>query len=536
MHLLPLLLLAGTPLALASPAARPAPAPVAVHIAPRASGANAPLQNGGNGNGNGIMRLPMRRRSPMSVMTTKVPSLPNDGAMRTKTHSSTSSSPTPVAVNVTAMFKDVAYGVKLWIGEPQQAVTLDFDTGSSETWVDPPCTGWEGLDEYEDLCRALGIYLPQQSDTAIDINETCPPRFITYGSGAASVRYYKDVVSFVADPWDFESLTGNFKLSKPVQFGVAQWSENMVSGILGVGYGRGYNQKYSGFIDEIYDQGLVLDKDFSIALGSVDEGEGELVFGGIDLSKFMGPLNELSLAEQYSENEDGYFRYWINVTSIGITQPGSCTETPLTNSTWTERFLPDTGTTLTYLPEEAFYGILDYFPDAQPEPGFGYSISCSHKNKEGTIDFGFDGFTIHVPYSEFIFEIPPAFSSTGKPFCVLGAIPASSFFILGDTFLRASYAVFRQQEHKVYLGQFINCGTDVVSSHGDISKLFGNCGHRRPYPPPESGHSTPPEQPYGSPPSSSNSSSNHTTSAKPSASAIGFGTCRSYSTGTYSTL
>jgi hypothetical protein len=49
----------------------------------------------------------------------------------------------------------------------------------------------------------------------------------------------------------------------------------MVSGILGAAYGRGYNQKYSGFIDEIYDQGLVLDKDFSIALGSVSDGEGE---------------------------------------------------------------------------------------------------------------------------------------------------------------------------------------------------------------------------------------------------------------------
>ena len=55
-------------------------------------------------------------------------------------------------------------------------MALDFDTGSSETWVDPPCTSWEGLDAYEDLCRQMGIYVPQQSDTAIDVNGTCPAR------------------------------------------------------------------------------------------------------------------------------------------------------------------------------------------------------------------------------------------------------------------------------------------------------------------------------------------------------------------------
>jgi len=78
-----------------------------------------------------------------------------------------------------------------------------------------------------------------------------------------------------SDPWDY-TLTGpGLKFEKPVQFGVATWSQNMVSGIMGAGYGRGYNQKYSGFIDEIYDQNLVQDKDFAIALGSVSDGEGE---------------------------------------------------------------------------------------------------------------------------------------------------------------------------------------------------------------------------------------------------------------------
>jgi len=55
----------------------------------------------------------------------------------------------------------------------------------------------EGLPEYETLCRELGVYLPEQSDSAIDVNGTCKPRWITYGSGAVYVRYFRDTVNFL---------------------------------------------------------------------------------------------------------------------------------------------------------------------------------------------------------------------------------------------------------------------------------------------------------------------------------------------------
>jgi len=84
----------------------------------------------------------------------------------------------------------------VWIGLPEQAVTVDFDTGSSESWVDPPCTPMEGAGAYEDLCRTMGVYIPQQSDTSIQVNGSCPPAWISYGSGAAFVRYYRDVINF----------------------------------------------------------------------------------------------------------------------------------------------------------------------------------------------------------------------------------------------------------------------------------------------------------------------------------------------------
>ncbi|KAK3317379.1 aspartic peptidase domain-containing protein [Cercophora scortea] len=464
-----------------------------------------------------IVRLPMRRRPP-TIATRIIPPDPN----RVVLSESSISSPPPVNLNTTAFFKDVAYGVKMWIGEPPQAVTLDFDTGSSETWLDPPCTILGLYPLYEALCRSLGTYIPQQSQHSLDNNVSCPPHWVYYGSGEVFIRYYKDKIAFqVSQPdiLDFNVVRPEIQIGS-AQFGLAIFSEGMPSGIFGAAYGVGYNQNYSSIIDEMYTQGLILDKDFSIALGSVDEdnennGPGELLFGALDLAKFTGTLKGIDIASQHSRREDGYYRYWINVTSIGVTEPGSCLSIPLTNSTFEERFLPDTGTTLTYMPRDALLGLLEFFPEATVEEGYGYKIDCSHLDEEGTINFGFGSgdFTIRVPYRDFIFQLQPGVEEPDQKevVCMLGAVPSEGFYILGDTFMRSVYAVFRQQEHKVYLAPYQNCGTEIVSSHGEISELFGVC---------IPGESSDPPELYGFPPSASSSAAT--------------ATCSSYSTGTYS--
>lgn len=218
------------------------------------------------------------------------------------------------------------------------------------------------------------------------------------------------------------------------------------------------------------------------------------MFGGIDTSKFVGPLHALPLAQQYTLLEDGFYRYWIDVKFIGITTPGTCTTIPLTNSSFSARFLPDTGTTLTYMPEDIFYALLDYFPDATPQASYGYVVDCAHLQDQGSIDFGFGEFTIHVPIREFVFQVPPTFAGDIQEMvCVVGAVPVTDFFILGDTFLRSvvgkssarfgessanSPALFRQQEHKVYLAQYMNCGVNIIQTSGNMSGMLGDCGHR----------------------------------------------------------
>ncbi|KAK4160249.1 aspartic peptidase domain-containing protein [Cladorrhinum sp. PSN259] len=435
---------------------------------------------------NYTMRLPMRRRQPLAG---SIPTKAQEYAQQhdalgkavssddSSTATSSSAKPTHTVVKapLNPYFREMAYGIKIWIGNPPQLVILDFDTGSSETWVSPQCGSNSWNPAYEDLCRKLGSYIPEQSETVIDINSTYPPQFVSYGSGEALLTFYKDSISFSdANAVSSDEIAA---LDTRVQFGLAKWSSGMMSGIFGAGYGIGYNQNYSGIIDEMYQQGLIRDKDIGVAVGSVDESNGEVLFGGIDMAKFSGPLHAIDMSKQFPSELDSYYRYWVNVTYIGVTQPGSCISIPITDKGFNHQFLPDTGTTMTYIPYDVYDALLRFFPEAVENYTYGTIVDCGHLNATGTIDFGFgSNFTIRVPYKEFIFQLEPGiFGDNNQTLCILGAVPSfDEFLILGDTFMRSTYALFRQQQHKIYFGQYSNCGQNIISTHG-IGDFTGDC-------------------------------------------------------------
>jgi hypothetical protein len=81
-------------------------------------------------------------------------------------------------------------------------------------------------------------------------------------------------VEFDMGPFDsVNDDDSDFSLEQ-VNFGLAIESGDMPSGILGAAYANDYNQDYNGFIDEMCEQGIIKDRDFSVALGSVDENDG----------------------------------------------------------------------------------------------------------------------------------------------------------------------------------------------------------------------------------------------------------------------
>lgn len=92
----------------------------------------------------------------------------------------------------------------------------------------------------------------------------------------------------------------------------------------------------------------------------------------------------------------------------------------------------DSGSTLSYLPLATVRQIASSFGASLQSDG-SIPIDCSAKKQGGSVDFTFADLTIHVPMSEFIWEVDGS--------CLVGVLPTSSGTtpLLGDTFLRSAY-------------------------------------------------------------------------------------------------
>ncbi|KAJ0157334.1 Candidapepsin-3, partial [Colletotrichum tanaceti] len=348
---------------------------------------------------------------------------------------------------------DVAYYAQLNIGTPPQAVYAQLDTGSFELWVNPDCTVLAAADQR--FCEAVGFYDAARSSTAVSMRTS---KTLRYGIGAANVSYVRDSLA----------LAGSRSTMRQVQFGVATSSEDQFAGILGIGYGEGVNTRYKNLVDELAAQGVTRTRAFSLALGSKDEQEGAIVFGGVDPAKFSGALARLPILPP-DRAPDGVARYWVTMNALSLTPPSR--RTRVYPGSRMPVFL-DSGATLTLLPEPLADMIAaDFGSPAVDANGF-YPVSCALVRLDGTLDFDFDGVKIRVPYREMIRELP-----TTPPACYLGIAPSSDFTLLGDTFLRSAYAVFDLETDAAYLAQYTNCGTRTmpINRPEDIAAIRGLC-------------------------------------------------------------
>jgi len=120
--------------------------------------------------------------------------------------------------------------------------------------------------------------------------------------------------------------------------------------------------------------------------------------------------------------------------------------------------LLDSGCSLTYLPPAIVKAIAKDYPGSKfNRVSNVYNVPCNPP--AGSIDFTFgDKKTIKVPYADLIWRY-------GTPnLCGLGlSVTTDNFFILGDSFLRASYAVFDLENRQVWLDQADDCGTNLVT-------------------------------------------------------------------------
>ncbi|KAK4097477.1 acid protease [Parathielavia hyrcaniae] len=350
---------------------------------------------------------------------------------------------------------DIAYYAQLSIGTPPQPVFVQLDTGSFELWVNPDCTAVTDSDAA--FCEQAGQYDTTKSSTAASLGTN---RTLRYGIGTANISYFTDTITLAGSPTTLQA----------VQFGVATVSEDAFSGILGIGYGKGVATRYLNFVDQLRAQNATRVKAYTLALGSKDAQEGVIVFGGVDTSKFAGPLARLPVLPA-DQSPDGVPRFWVDMQSVSITPPPNGVGRVYEGSGMPV-FL-DSGSTMTLLPPNLTAAIAGNFGARTADDNGFYRIDCALARMNGTLDFAFDGVTVKVPYKELMREVP-----TDPPACFLGIMASEKFTLLGDTFLRSAYTVFDLETDSIWMAQATDCGSSpaALNSVQDLSSVTGACG------------------------------------------------------------
>ncbi|KAG6008032.1 hypothetical protein E4U21_005045 [Claviceps maximensis] len=348
------------------------------------------------------------------------------------------------------------YSIELQVGTPPQSVSVNFDTGSAELWINPVCS--KSTDPAS--CQSYGRF--NGSQTYVDTNVT---NRIKYGTGFAQLEYGYDYIQI-----------GSAKISQQL-FGVATDSEFAVTGIMGAGPQlKGWSSDYPMILDNMVTQKFIKSRVFSLDIRAIESARGSVVFGGVDTKKFSGSLEKRPIIPAAS-SPDKLTRYWIYLDGMTITKNDG-SKAVIFDKVNGQPVLVDSGYTVSSLSTEYFNKIKDAFPGVTPPPSDDesglYRVPCDVGKQNGTVDFKFGKTEINVPYNDFIWK-------QSADLCVLGVIPDDKFPVLGDTFLRAAYVVFDMDNRNVHVANNEDCGSSLLavgSGPDAVPSVQGDCGKK----------------------------------------------------------
>lgn len=308
------------------------------------------------------------------------------------------------------------YGV-VHIGSPPQEFQVIYDTGSSNLWVP------------EKNCINCGYKLIHggknkfDSDASRTYVEDGTDFAIQYGSGAVTGKYELDTVT-LAD--DISVHSQSFALIHDAKgMGIA-YAFSMFDGILGLGFDSISVGGVPTVFHNAIEQGLVEKPMFAFYLG--DNDDGELTFGGYDVTKFNGDdLTWVPLSEA---------TYWrINMDGISM---GSYNSGPTDG-------IVDSGTSLIVGPTSDVQTI-GLSIGAKPSITGQYTVDCDKLDEIPDITWKIDGQDYTLSGAKLVLQSAGMciFAMIGMDFPEPGPK-----WILGDVFMREYYTVFDYEEQRV---------------------------------------------------------------------------------------
>ena len=346
--------------------------------------------------------------------------------------------------------EQTTYFAEVELGTPAQTLQLHIDTGSSDLWVNVASSSL--CESSQNACSG-GTYDSSSSSTYKLVNNAFN---ISYVDGSAAIGdYAKDTLAIGG-----ETLTG-------FQFGIGETSSSS-AGVLGVGYvaiesqvGRSGLSTYPNLPQALVNAGLINVNGYSLWLNDLDANSGSIMFGGVNTAKYTGDLQSVPIIPV-----NGLFLVFAIAVS-GLSVAGT---TLSSSSSIPFAVILDSGSTLTYLPDDVTTDIFNTVNAVYDSNNAIAYVECNMASQDSSVDFIFSGITISVPYNELV--LSQALSASGQPLtfqngesaCLFGISPSlGSSPILGDTFLRSAYVVYDLENNEISLAQTnFNGGTDDI--------------------------------------------------------------------------
>lgn len=369
-------------------------------------------------------------------------------------------------------------------------------------------------------------FVETQSSTFKNLNK---PFTLVYGIGDVNGTYATDTVSMAgatvqnqqfgvaSDTQQILTNPNTITVSEVAEINntaldvksLAANNNPVANGILGLGYPRltAASSKglgaYNPFVFNLASQNVIKEPIFSIYMNDAKElgYVGEIIFGGIDETKFTGNLTYLPVAPPTTNkkkrdiNINSNNVYWmVHAQGVAVTDTqnpsANIIDLPLTSP---GTFIFDTGTTLTYLPQdfakqivEAMVGNNGYTIDA----GSGaYIVSCDAAQSTTQFELKMVASVsskdapviLSVPASQLVIPLD-ATTAEDANFCLFGIAPTTSTvngsnrYLIGDSILRSAYIVFDMANDRIGLASAKNVGGSVqgVSSQTSNGKSMMN--------------------------------------------------------------
>ncbi|KAJ4386486.1 hypothetical protein N0V93_009383 [Gnomoniopsis smithogilvyi] len=339
------------------------------------------------------------------------------------------------------------YYATVSVGTPGQDLTLVLDTGSSDAWV---------VSADATLCteKKLQVYY----------DETCGATFNSSASSTYKIAVadgfdieYQDGTSASGDYFTDNFVIGDITVTD-LQMGIADKTA-VGTGILGIGFelNEAAETMYSNLVTDMVNQSKISTMAYSLYLNDYYSSTGNILFGGVDTDKFIGNLVTVPILPDASSQN--YSSFTVGLTGLSFAfSNGTTYNQSLTSESGSLSSILDSGTTLSYLPDDIATPLFDAVGVYEYTSSLG-SSSLALVDCNLDVNFSFrinDSVTINVPRDELVID---AFDGTSLPSevpftstCLFGIqnIGSSSgtsartadYAILGDSFLRSAYVVY----------------------------------------------------------------------------------------------